>query len=126
MTNELPAAPTTIKARVLELLSDGVPRTARAIADALGARDCAVSNVLVKLRKANEVHIVGWPENETGKPSETHAFGPGENAPRPPAKPRDSGSRRPDDAVQPKGVPAPSRDPLVAALFGERGSGGRV
>lgn len=116
----------TVRSRVVALMKDGRPRTVKNMTDELGLRDCSVSSIVSQLRALEQLHIIGWPENEFGQQVALHAAGPGENVPRPKAKARLGGSQRRKLVREKKQAEPietrpfkPFRDPLVAAFFGE-------
>lgn len=114
---------------VRKYMSDGVPRTAREIAEGMGVRDTSASGVMRHLESNGLAHIVAWPDNKQGKPAAQWLLAPGKSMPRPPTKAAIGGHawrklhREPERPAQPwHETFRPFRDPMVAAFFGEYGS----
>lgn len=115
-------------AQLLELLSDGKPRTTPQAAEEMRCDASTLSGAMYALFTRKQVHIIDWVSPRKGQPIALYKVGKGRNKPKPvpmtKAESRRLQSQREIEererlaAERAKPI-VPFRDPLAVALFGE-------
>lgn len=115
-------------AQLLELLSDGKPRTTPQAAQEMLCDPSTLSGAMYMALNREQVHIVDWVSPRRGQPIALYKVGKGRNKPKPAPMTRAESRRlqslreieERERLAEEKARPfVPFRDPMTAAFYGE-------